>query len=169
MLKRLAICMLLTALLGGLSCRRSQSDGGETGGVPTVLQPEQLSVAGITLGETAQAVAERLGAPDSTAEELEPGGGDAHGRVLYYPGLEIHVVHEKVVNLRCRSPRWPTADGIKVGDSRSRIIATYGPSQEFQQEDGVILTYWSGSADVHLIFYLKDDRITEIELWFDFV
>jgi hypothetical protein len=133
------------------------------------ISPERARINGLGIGSSEAEVVAAFGRPARI---------DGHGfdeiegkpaRTINYDGIEIYLVGGEIFNLECRSRVCVTTDGIRVGDSAEKVLAVLGPGQRFEEDDGTeVLHYPVSGADVALILTLRDGKLIELELWFDY-
>jgi len=45
---------------------------------------------------------------------------------IFYKGLRIYLIENEIYNLRCKRKDCMSFDGIRVGDSKEKVISVYG-------------------------------------------
>jgi hypothetical protein len=105
---------------------------------------EELSLGGVSLGQTERSVLEALGAPSRRTDNSD-------GWQLHYDGLvvwlgydddeSIRTATKKVFEILSTSHRFCTPSGICPGDRVEKVESTYGPGMSTQREDGKYLEY----------------------------
>ncbi|TAM55447.1 MAG: hypothetical protein EPN53_02875 [Acidobacteria bacterium] len=138
-----------------------------TGLASRELSRDQGAIAGVTINASEQTVLKALGQPVEVQAERD-GITEQRARRLIYEGLVVYLVEDKVQNLKCSAPAFATADGVRVGDPVAKLLAVYGGGERYRVEKGEILRYRLSGSDVYLVFHLLADRVTMVELWFDY-
>jgi len=132
------------------------------------IAPERGRINGLGIGSSEAEVVAAFGPP----ARLEKGFDEIEGkpaRTVFYDGIEIYLVGDEIYYLTCRARNCVTHDGIRVGDTIEKVLAVFGKGNPEQLEDGTeILRYPFAHADVALTFTLKDGKVIEMELWFDY-
>jgi hypothetical protein len=107
-------------------------------GAGAPLDSTDFVVAGVSIGAESTHVRRVLGAPDSS-EAIRPSPG---GLAWYYRDLTVlfSPYDGLVAGLQITGPRFATARGLRVGDSRGRVHRLYGEavtadSSDLQFED----------------------------------
>ena len=115
---------------------------------------------GFTVGEDAEEIVDRLGNPDRVlcADSCAGEGKDIQ---YIYGGFKIHA-HEgggksRITQIEITSDAYATAEGAKIGISRSELVQIYGVGIE---ENGVI--DYVGEECI-LRFYLINSRVYRIK------
>jgi uncharacterized repeat protein (TIGR01451 family) len=103
-----------------------------------------LSIGGISIGETETSVEKELGSPTRSLPIETPGG---HGSIAYYTehGADFIVTYDEtghVVQIQTYSPFFQTAGGLGPGSSLADVAKLPG----FRQDYSCALGYWNGSA-----------------------
>ena len=134
------------------------------------VDPRQTAINGITLLMTERDIVQLLGEPDAVEEGYsEP--LDTPWKDLFYAGLKISFLkQDDIVRLVCTGHQCRTERGVKIGDSRFRVIATYGAGYPHHRTDTCdTLHYPLMGSDSYLVFVFENDVVTGIEFWVDFM
>jgi hypothetical protein len=144
----------------------SDSGGGDTAASrrPRGLSSGQLSVAGIGPGSSEEDIHDALGRPDvASPAHYDASLGDSVSNWTY-DGILVDVVGHRVARIRCSATRCGTADGVHVGDPRSRVLKAYGPPRSVETMDNEVLRYAGTVAECTLNFTIRDEAVATIEL-----
>jgi hypothetical protein len=132
----------------------------------------RLGIGGINLSMTEAQVRQKLGRPRRVENWNSPAVGK--GRTLTYPNLIVRLVEDgrpgkqgnfSVYDVSTTSRQSATVDGVRVGDSRGKVINTYGqPTEERKEGNAVYLVYNISFNDfpTAFIFKLQNGRVTEM-------
>ena len=124
----------------------------------------RLAIARIAPGQDESRVRSLLGKP---LAESEPESSEVLSeplRKLSYPDLIVELVGRRVSAVTCLGAACATADGIRVGDPRSKVETTYGHGRESPEG---MLTYRGRGSDCGITFSLYRDTIGAFKLWCD--
>lgn len=131
---------------------------------------EQLAIAGVQLSTPESTVRQQLGAPLSQVDEDWACCGMV--RTLNYGQTTVKLLESldgetfEVFSFHTSNADLATKDGIRVGDSRQKLLATYGtPDGSYEEEeDGMTTLVYGAPVDyaAALWFKLTGDRIVEI-------
>lgn len=177
--KRALVLISLMALgLGGSACSSSDSstdsdeasvDGGPAPEVVSRLIRDALQSEGnLSYG----AVRKRLGSPersqaDTVANQYVLGQVDTV-RTLEYPGIEaqIYDVTDEgktfLVRLSLLSPHYATPEGLRVGDSESRIREVLGTPTRRNSSRGEFIYEETGDTPTSMVLRVRDGSIVQI-------
>jgi len=112
----------------------------------------ELSLSGVSLGDTEQAVISRLGPPEQTVQTGE-------GIELKYPGLTVSTgwleqeapgLPRRVYELAGTGTKACTPAGVCPGMPISAAIAHYGQPLRTERETGTFLEYYSAESSCWL-------------------
>ncbi len=122
----------------------------------------QLYIGDLTLFLPKNEMINYLGKPDSVINQK-----------YFYKGFTILVVSNKIWDIVCTSPKYATPDGIKVGDSKEKVINTYGQTKLFKNGEIETLEYqhssiFESTGPLYLIFTIKNNKVAKIQLWFHY-
>jgi hypothetical protein len=159
---------LIGIIFGALACGTSVTRH-EPGGISTLvtIRRNQLAIAGVSIGSPEKDVLRAFGRPMEAHEEPD-GITDQPSRLLSYQGVEVYLVLGKVYNLRCSTPLYSTHNGVRVGDPVEKVELIYGPGERYAADGGDLIRFTVSGTDTYLIFHVRDSRVSEIELWFDY-
>jgi hypothetical protein len=93
---------------------------------PIALNYSRMGIGGVRLGMSVEAAKRKLGKPQR--DETKPAGPAIGGKIrtLTYQGLTVAAWEGKVYLMSTTNPKFTTIDGVKVGDSKQKVIKTYG-------------------------------------------
>jgi len=138
----LLICVVLMLALG--SCSRNKS---------LFLNPDEVSIQGIGLGDSGERVNSIFGKPPRHY------GSHEIGEITYlYDGLDITVVEGKVELIVVTSAEYPLANGIRVGQNVIEVAKIAGIQKI---EDDMTITIGEGS-DCWVSFRVNDHKVVKI-------
>jgi hypothetical protein len=142
------------------------SFAGETSS-PTI-SAKQFAIGGVTLGadkvlELIRAFGEPL---EVRSEETEAGPDTA--KIYVFKGIEAYTQGSELLNLQCTNPNYATPDGAKVLDRLDTIFKIYGKTEVSDRGGYGLIGYNVGETDATLLFFIKDDRVFKIQLWFNY-
>lgn len=125
-----------------------------------------MLINGIGQGMTETEVRGLLGPPSSTAVPFYAFMAEDSLVVWQYSGLRIEFVDQVVDRLICtgQSGHCVTADGIRVGDSRGRVLAVYGPAERLVRPLGDLLLYHHAEIPCTMMFGLRHGVVSRIEV-----
>jgi hypothetical protein len=148
------------ALLGACS---HPHDGGAAG---PALKSSQMVINGVGQGMSEAEVRAVLGPPSSTVIPFYAFVTEDSLVIWRYPGLRVEFVDQIVSRMTCTGgpARCRTADGVGIGDSRSRVTSVYGPPQELARPLGGLLVYHHPDVPCSLVFRLRHGLVTRIEV-----
>ncbi len=134
---------------------------------PRQLSRQQLDIGGISTLSTEAQVRAKLGKPRRFEAKDWPCCGKI--RIFDYSSLRVQLIENvqartfSVFSVSTQSPRWATRDGVRVGDSRQRVIERYGPpSSEQTQGEIVRLTYFLEAEAAQLSFEVRNNRVVRM-------
>ncbi|QKD81890.1 hypothetical protein HPC62_06470 [Thermoleptolyngbya sichuanensis A183] len=122
-----------------------------------ILSFEQATIGGIALSMNEAAVRQRLGEPMRVLKDETECCGTL--TVLDYPTLSLGLTEDGVFSYEITSSEMATADGVRVGDTRQKLVATYGQTGTPTAEWMCYVVEFEGST---LCFRLEGDRIQMI-------
>jgi Txe/YoeB family toxin of Txe-Axe toxin-antitoxin module len=138
--------------------------GAET---PAPVDVEQVTIAGLHIGDPREAVTSRLGKPTrETKPEFEVFCSSEAD--VWYETAEVSFCDDKLVNLLTNSAQYETAAGIRVGMSVSDALKIYGPPEKLASDDEELLAYRTTDREQALILHVREGKIVALELWCDF-
>ncbi|MBF2084758.1 hypothetical protein [Thermoleptolyngbya sp. C42_A2020_037] len=122
-----------------------------------ILSFEQATIGGISLSMNEAAVRQRLGEPMRVLRDETGCCGTL--TILDYPTFSLGLTEDGVYSYEITSSEMATADGVRVGDTRQKLIATYGQAGTSTAEWMCYVVEFEGS---NLCFRLEGDRIQMI-------
>jgi tetrahydromethanopterin S-methyltransferase subunit G len=130
----------------------------------TYLRVEQFKIANVTLGSSLKTAEKVFGKPDSI--EAIPSKIDSVEELMYYfNGVTALITGDKVGRLECVNPKYKIPQGIRVGDTVSKLFKTLGKSEVWKIENHKEVQYalWP-PCDTYMIFELEQGKISKIIL-----
>lgn len=128
---------------------------------------ERLGIGGVKLDMSEAQVRKILGKPVKVVNQFMPAIGKV--RTLKYPGISIDLDENfpdnkfTVYQIKATSAKYATLDGVKVGDSQSKITRIYGNTEAYKEGNFTSLVYpIETPSPAGLNFTLEKGRITEI-------
>ena len=160
--------VLAMAWFGGWIPHGSGDSGDGTDSTPhraRGLSSSQLSVAGLRFRSSEDQVFQALGRPDvASPPRYDPSLGDSVSN-WQYDGIAVLMKDHGVVKVRCSATRCASENGVAVGDSRDKVIRTYGTPRTIETVDDREMLRYSGSvAECSLNFTIKDGSVSTIDL-----
>jgi|GEM_PF-275397 len=147
---------------------RPEGDRGDRDAPDQQEQSKGTIVPGVGMGDytldmSKDDVLRRLGKP----RNIHYGGEDytldnlPKRYFMFYHGISFHIDEDMVTGIATHSPRYQFANGLKVGDSRDRIVQTFGSNFELEEHERVdSLTY----KDKGLYFEIDKENGTVEEI-----
>jgi len=167
-MRTLSYVLLLTGLF---ACRKaadtpvieSQTSGTtiDSAQFPSV-DDSSLTIAGLHVGQHESQVRALLGQP---VTESKPESSEVlaePSRTLSYADLSVGLVGHRVDAIMCLGTSCATADGVRIGDDRSKIEHLYGRGR--YTSDG-LLTYLARRSDCAIAFSLYRDTVGTFKVW----
>lgn len=134
---------------------------------PTRLVYNNVGLAGIKLSMSESQVKRLLGQPLQIKKGYEAIAGQT--RTLVYPGLTVGLLEDvnatgrySVYQLDATSARYATLQGVKVGDSVSKVFAIYGQPERGNQASDSISYPVQSESPVYFNFKLRNGRVEKI-------
>lgn len=132
------------------------------------IQARQFKLGDLSIGSKEADIRRLFGTPLGVANEPSDAPGEVV-RTYTYDGVALLVVDGEIANIRCTTPRHATPDGIRVGESIERVVALLGVGEKIATSpEESTLRYHVAGSDCYLVLRLKERKVTEIELWFDY-
>ena len=134
---------------------------------PATIPIAKAVVAGLSLGLDSAGVTRLKGRPDSIGPARFEEILDDSVRTWFYREVLVTFYGPHVQELECRTAACRTADGIRLGDAESRLIATYGRpyrSEHAPEHRG----YTIRGQDCWLGFDIRHGRIVRIKVECDY-
>jgi len=121
---------------------------------------------------------QRLGAPqqvrtDPTRNAYQPDQVDTL-HTLTYRGIEALVYDVSrspktfLIRLSLTNDRYATPEGLRVGDSRNRVLELVGPPTKRSSSDGALIYAEDDSMPTAMIVTLQDGRVVRVDWEFYF-
>ena len=132
---------------------------------PHGLASNQLVVAGLRFRSSEEQVVQAIGRPDvASPPRYDPSLGDSVSN-WQYDGILVLMKDHGVVKVHCSATRCATANNVAVGDSRDKVIRTYGNPRTIETADEKEMLRYSGTvAECSLNFTIKDGSVSTIDL-----
>lgn len=129
---------------------------------PIPLNYSRMGIGGVRLGMSVAEAKRKLGKPQrEETKSARPGIGGKF-RTLTYKNLTVSAWNEKVYAISTTKPEFTTIDKIKVGDSKEKVVKTYGFGSQSVDGNAIRLTYSNDEKASNLIFELRDSRVQKI-------
>jgi len=130
--------------------------------------PEAKAVlAGLSLGLDSAGVSRVKGRPDSIGPARFEEILDDSVRTWFYREVLVTFYGAQVQEVECRTSACRTADGIRLGDTERRLVATYG--QPYRPNDAPEHRgYTISGQDCWLGFTVSNGRVVRIKLECDY-
>lgn len=159
MKKIIAICLLLSCLVGTLAACKEKKEPEPTA------EPYAFACFGIEIvvGKEYATVSSTLSAQNPTVSTKSSclGGVDGEDVTYVFAGFHIqtfrHSGGEEIRWIVLDDDSTTTKEGIAIGVSRDAVIAAYGTPKE---ETASLLTYQHGESELR--FNMRDGRVTGI-------
>ncbi|WP_168769071.1 hypothetical protein [Yoonia maricola] len=92
---------------------------------PQCIKDSEFAIGGVPIGASEQDVIDVLGAPDmrQTGQSLMLDYVDLR---LTYPGLDILVFQDRVVDITVKDPRLTTPSGLRLGMTEAELFDVFG-------------------------------------------
>jgi hypothetical protein len=119
-----------------------------------ILSFEQATIGEISLSMNEAEIRQRLGEPMRVLRDETGCCGTL--TILDYPTLSLGLTEDGVYSYEITSSDMATADGVRVGDTRQKLVATYGQTATPTAEWMCYIVEFEGS---NLCFGLEGDRI----------
>jgi hypothetical protein len=132
---------------------------------PHGLASKQLVVAGLRFRSSEEQVFQAIGRPDvASPPRYDPSLGDSVSN-WQYDGILVLMKDHGVVKVHCSATRCATANDVAVGDSRDKVIRTYGTPRTIETADEKEMLRYAGTvAECSLNFTIKDGSVSTIDL-----
>jgi hypothetical protein len=125
----------------------------------------RLIIGGISLDMSENNVRKILGKPLTTKNGYEAVAGKT--RTLQYTGLTVKLLEDVkptgkffVYEITTTSPKYPTVDGVKVGDNLAKVTRIYGKPESSSSTN---LSYAvDNSSPTYFNFTSKNGKVTKI-------
>ncbi len=128
---------------------------------------ESLGIGGVKLSMSQVQVRKILGKPVKVENNFVPAIGKI--RTLKYPGMTVDLAEDAqpgkftVYQIKTTSSKYSTRDKVKVGDTQSKVIKTYGKTQISQEGKFTYFNYIvEEPSPGGLTFTFEKGKITEI-------
>ena len=126
---------------------------------------KQVTINGIRLTSREQEIINILGKPDKVTNNGidEVTGGKS--KTFYYEGLEIYLVDQQILSLRCKGSTCITDKGIRPGDDRIKVEQAYGPpSRHVKTDNRLSYTFKNNKSYLFssLVFYFQNNKVIQI-------
>ncbi|GEM_PF-6112330 len=127
------------------------------------INKSQLYIGDLTLFLSKDEMIKYLGKPDSIINQ----------EYYYDDEFTIIVQSDKIWDIVCKSPKYATPDGIKIGDTKEKVIETYGQTKSIKNKETEIMFYesystFNSTVPLYLILTTKNNIVEKIQLWFHY-
>ena len=124
----------------------------------------QLTLLGLRPGSPEAAVTDAFGRPDvASPVHFDPSFGDSVS-TWSYDGVTVTVAAHAVVSIHCSAARCATADDIRIGDSRTKVLDVYGPPRLVETSDAESWRYSGTNSECWLDLTIKDGLVAAMNL-----
>lgn len=125
---------------------------------------EQFKIAKVTLGSDLKSAEKLFGRPDSI-EDISSKLDSVEEQLYYFKGVTALVSNNKISRLECTNTKYKTPQGIKVGDTLTKLFKTLGRTEIWKIENRKSVQYalWP-PCDTYMIFELDQGKISKIVL-----
>ena len=148
------IALLKIILLCGATCPTDSSN---------YILPKPDVIDRTLFGSSITDLRNRFGNPDSSKRR-----GYFEGGMFYFQGIAFHINHDSIADniIRIFSTKFITNRGVKVGDSKEKLISIYG--------EGWVVEYWNheeinyppgANKHIYISFEIFDNKIKTIVLY----
>ena len=128
------------------------------------VRKSQIEIGDLKLLSNKATLINFLGKPDSVVQGY-----------YFYDRLNTYLATDSLIwEVTSTNPDYYTPDGITVGDSREKIIETYGETETWShtEENGETLVYWNHHTFQQTPWYLfitiNEDSVSEIKIRWHF-
>lgn len=155
-------------LMWVIATQIANAAGAPTAGKASVISRDSYALCGLSIGDSEDKAREVLGAPKSFHLEPAPVSGERTVTMLW-PGIEGSFLDFELVNLKVHSSECGNPDGLLVGASIDRAFALLGKAEAEVLDDGTKrYRYWLEGTDCDFFVATREDKIVELQLWFDY-
>ncbi|MCF2145855.1 hypothetical protein IQ276_005140 [Desmonostoc muscorum LEGE 12446] len=133
----------------------------------TKITIERLGIGGVKLSMSEAQVRKILGKPVKVENAFVPAIGKV--RTLKYPGITVDLAEDAqpgkftVYQIKTTSSKYSTIDKVKVGDTQTKVIRTYGKTEITQDGKVTNLNYIvEEPSPGGLNFTIQKGKVTEI-------
>jgi hypothetical protein len=128
------------------------------------LADAQLSILDLRMGSPERAVTGALGRPDvASPARFDPSVGDSVS-TWTYDGVLVTIAAHAVVSIHCSAVKCITADGIRVGDSRTKVLEVYGSPRVVETMEAESWKYSGTASECWLDLTIKDGLVAAMDL-----
>jgi hypothetical protein len=165
------VVIALATLLSAPACRHHAGAAAvrEAKRAKGVIPDTEVSINGISPGDSAVRVRGVLGRPDSVTSPRR-GISDIIFQTAYYPDLEVEYADGTVAYLTCHTQRCRTRAGFTIGSQRTAIEKHYGaPTDPYPGTwDPATKAFYDGvTHGCGLSFDYSGLAATKVEIWCD--
>lgn len=144
------------------------------------LSLKDFEIMGLSLYQTVDDLIKIFKEPTSISDTIIYENDKENYKRYIYSGIEFEICipTQKIVEISIKSPDYRTNRGIRVGDSREKLIKAYGnkyDAYKFKGKDLIVYNYFEKRKDpvfgdeiyfeLCLHFVLENDKITEIRIY----
>ena len=127
------------------------------------IEADQMTINGIGLKTTEAEVRQKLGDPDSIDTYYDE-CARGEGKDLVYPVGNITFLDGSLVRFQCFGELCETADGVRPGMPRNRVLETYGEGYHPKHRDAIVYSP-SNEKFCHLFIAFESDHVKSISIW----
>lgn len=163
--REVSVALSILALISYLAATSASAEDSRK----YLIDPATTTINGIGIDTEESEIIKLIGTPKA----IELGYSEVKNKsskLLYYDGMTIYFITGTIHNLSCTGKRCETDRGVKIGDSKEKVLEVYGPGNTPYQ--GAIydsLSYPLKGIDSSLVFEFRDGKIFEIEFFVDYV
>ncbi len=124
------------------------------------VRKSQIEISDLKLLSSKNDLIKFLGRPDSVVQGY-----------YFYDRLNTYLAMDSLIwEVTSTNPDYSTPDGIKVGNSKKKVINAYGETETWEHEDksGETLVYWNyhtfQQTPLYLFFSIREDTVSEIKI-----
>jgi hypothetical protein len=132
----------------------SLEPGWDADAYPVTVAQSELSVGGLRSGDLLSDVLERLGTPQTTAQE--------YYTRYEFPGLTLWFDQDYLVDMRSTRTDYCTPSGVCPGMTADDVRQIYGTPVISEREDGQFMEYYVEGETCWLKIGLEGDQVTSV-------
>jgi hypothetical protein len=132
-----------------------------------IVKKEDFKIAGVSIGDNRETVKKAFGRELSFSCFDSPTFCDQECEAKY-KGVCAYYCDGRLVNLSCKSKKYRTPTGLRVGMTKEEVFQLQGKTTSVLANGEEIFSYELLKRDCQLIIHLKRSLVAEIELWDDF-
>lgn len=155
----LLVILVFPSVVFGLEDRR-----------PNQVNPQTTKIIGVAAWHSERDLTKLFGNTKSSTSGFSEIEGKPWKELHYHGGLKVFVVEGDIYGLSCTGANCETDRGVKVGDSKARVIEVYGsgnPPYPGAREHTV--SYPLTGSDSYLVFVFRNKQVVEIQFFMDYM